>query len=368
MKKKVVVIVQTSSDCNLDCDYCYVKASTGGLRYKMSIEKINRLIKNCSFGFDEVKFCWHGGEPILAGFNFYEEVIRSQKEINEINKIEFRNTIQTNGLLLTNQWLDFFKKNKFSMGISFDAPPEINRLQRANKKGISEVYIADIASKLKQYKMPLNVLCVVSKFNVLKGKEIFDFFNNLGVNSYSLLLMMKTPLVNCPESPTNEELSELYKTTFELWLRREHRFKVVEPIETIVRSLLGEKTPRLCSFGNHCLKRMITITSSGNVIPCGSFVSPEFILGDIYKNKLLKIFSSQSCDKFRNKRAVYIQENCNSCEFISICRGGCREVAYWHTGEYDGKYPYCESRKEVFIYIRKRLKKIMKESKSGVSF
>lgn len=368
MKKKMIVIVQTGSDCNLDCDYCYIKASTGGLKYKMPIEKINQLVKNCSFGFDEVKFCWHGGEPILAGFDFYKEVIRSQKEINKISKVEFRNVIQTNGLLLTDQWLDFFKENKFSVGISFDAPPEINRLQRANKEGISEVYITDIANKLKQHKMPLNVLCVVSKLNVLKGKEIFDFFNDLGVNSYSLLLMMKTPLANCPEAPTNEDLSELYKTTFELWLKRKHGFRVVEPIETMVRSLLGEKMPRLCSFGNHCLERMITITPNGNIIPCGSFVSPEFILGDIYKNKLFGALFSQSCDKFRNQRATYIQKSCNGCEFISICRGGCREVAYWHTGEYAGKYPYCESRKETFSYIRNRLKEVMEKSKLGTSF
>lgn len=354
-------IIQTSSDCNFDCSYCYVKASTGGVKQRMSLEEVDRLIRNCSIGFDEVKFCWHGGEPLLMGIEFYQKALQIQQEITLNQKTEFKNALQTNGSLLNYEWLDFFMENKFSVGVSFDAPPETNQFQRVRDKAISEIYIFDIIEKLKRNGLFFNALCVISRNNVRKGEEIFNFFKSLNTNSYSLLLMMKTSLADCPEQPTNKELFELYKTTFELWLNEKHNFRVIEPIETIVRSLLGEKMPKLCAFGNHCLVRMITITPLGNVVPCGSFVSSEFVLGNVFKEPLLKTLYSRRAENFRNQRARYINTHCLDCEFISICRGGCREVAFWHSGSYDGEYPYCKARKEIFMYIRRRLNEVLKK-------
>lgn len=359
MKKTAVVIVQTSSECNLRCKYCYVRASEDR-KIKMSIADVKKLIQNISLDFDRIRFVWHGGEPLLMGIDFYQEVVRVQEEISKNYKIEFRNGIQTNGLLLTDEWLSFFNKNRFSAGISFDAPPEVHAYQRANRTvEAAESDLRAIVEKFEKHNLSLNAICVISKLNVNGGEEIFNFFSDIGAVSYSLLLMMKTPLPECPEAPTNQELTNLYKTTFELWLKGQHNFKSIEPIETMVRSLLGEETPLSCSFASHCLERMITITPEGNVVPCGSFTSSEFILGNILKDPLLKILYNQQCDKFRNQRSAYINENCLNCEFISICRGGCREVAFWHSGEYGGEYPYCEARKETFTYMRKRLQETL---------
>lgn len=360
MKRAITVIVQTSSECNFNCAYCYMKASTGGIKQKMSLEEMERLIKNCSVGFDEVKFCWHGGEPLLMGIEFYQKALQVQQKITVNKKIEFKNSIQTNGALLDDEWLSFFRKEKFSVGVSFDAPSEVNQFQRARER-ISETYIFDIAERLKKNNLSFNALCVVSRHNVKRGEEIFNFFKSFNANSYSLLLMMKTSLADCPEQPTNKELFELYKTTFELWLNEKHGFKVIEPIHTIMHSLLGGKTPKLCSFGNHCLIRMITVAPKGNVIPCGSFVSQEFILGNVFKESLLRTLYSKRAENFRSRRERYIKTRCLDCEFVSICRGGCREVAFWHSGNYDGEYPYCQARKETFLYMKNRLKEVLEK-------
>ena len=361
MKRIITVIVQTSLDCNFNCVYCYVKASIDNASYKMSLTEVEQLIKNCVADFDEVKFCWHGGEPLLMGIEFYQKALQIQREMSALYNVSFKNSLQTNGSLLTDEWLSFFKENNFSIGVSFDAPPEVNQLQRVSNKVISEVYIADIVEKIRKYHLSFNALCVVSKHNVKRGEEIFNFFKSFGANSYSLLLMMKTSLVDCPEPSTNEELFELYKTTFELWLSENHKFKVIEPIDTIIHSLLGRKMPKLCAFGNHCLVRMITITPNGNVVPCGSFVAPEFVLGNIYEAPLLKALHSRQAKNFRSKRKHYVQAHCLDCEFVSICRGGCREVAFWHSGEYGGEYPYCQARKNIFAYIRSRLKEVLQK-------
>jgi uncharacterized protein len=330
----------------------------------MSIDNLGAYIRNISFGFDDVRLCWHGGEPLLMGIDFYRAALDVQQKIKLINGTKFYNSIQTNGILLSDEWMSFFKENKFSVGVSFDAPPDVNASQRACSIGkLSDGYIFEISKLFKKYQLPFNVLCVVSKENVSRSREIFNFFDSIGVNSYSLLLMMKTSLEGCPDCPTNEELFDAYRTTFDMWLKGEHKFKAIDPIDTMVKSLLGTTMPGLCSFGNHCLIRMITITPDGNVVPCGSFVSNEYILGNIKNVPLLKILSDKQCRHFRQKREACITDNCRNCEFISICRGGCREVAYWHTGMYDSAYPYCEARKKTFGYIRERLNEELKKTR-----
>lgn len=305
MEKVINVIAQTSSDCNIYCGYCYVRASRNGLKIFMPIDGLSGLIRNCSYGFDEVRFCWHGGEPLLRGIKFYQQVVSTQKLLSKESGVKFQNSIQTNGLLIDDDWIKFFNDECFSVGVSFDAPPDVNNRHRIlGQRGIPRDYLFRAVDCLNRYGFPLNILCVVSELNVNRGEEIFNFFSSIGVNSYSLLLMMKTSLAGCPNPPSNEELFNLYKTTFDLWLGRNHEFESIDPIDTIVKALLGSEMIKLCSFGAHCLKRMITVAPNGDIIPCGSFIADKFVLGNALKEPLLKALASDKCKSFREQREV----------------------------------------------------------------
>lgn len=366
MKKVITVIVQTTSDCNLNCGYCYVRASRiiHRSRDKVFLQNIEKVIHNCVFEYDRVKFDWHGGEPLLMGIDFYKDIVRAQKRLTNSYGVEFRNTIQTNGTLLTNDYLRFFADNNFTIGVSFDGSPEVSIKTRFNRTGInSQDFICDISERIKSAGFPLCMLCVVSKQNVTMGEEIFKFFLSLGVSSYSFLPLMELPRVNYLKMPSNKELFELYKTTFELWLSPLNSFKTIEPITTIVQSLISGKTPDLCSFSSSCLRQMATITPEGNVVQCGSLIANELILGNIYESPLIKILSSQKSRNLRKIRTDAVKEYCVECEFVSICRGGCRESAYWYSGKYNGAYPFCEARKETFQYIKKRLETIFSKAR-----
>lgn len=367
MKRVVTLIVQTTSDCNLNCGYCYVRTSRlvhHRGRGKVFLRNIEKVIHNCVFGYDKIKFDWHGGEPLLRGIDFYIEVVKVQNRLINSCGVEFRNTIQTNGTLLTNDYLRFFADNNFTIGVSFDGLPEVNRQNRFSRTGInSQDFIRDVSERIKSAEFPLCMLCVVSKNNVAMGEEIFKFFLSLGVSSYSFLPLMQLPRADCPKTPSNKELFELYKTTFELWLSPLNIFKTIEPITTIVQSLISGKTPNLCSFSSSCLKRMATITPEGNVAQCGSLIADELILGNIYEDPLIKILSSQKSRDLQRARTKVVKEYCTGCEFVSICRGGCRESAYWHSGKYSGAYPFCEARKETFQYIKKRLETVFSKAR-----
>jgi len=348
----------TTSNCNLQCSYCYTKASRRNIQ-NFDINNVKVLIKNSSIGFDSIEFCWHGGEPLLVGRKFYNEVIKYQKEETQRRDVTFYNRLQTNGILIDTVWMDFFRKNGFHFGISLDAPSDIYPIHR--KTNVNN--LLKTCEIIKKENFPLGVLCVISKLNVSRGVEIFDWYKSLGVNSFGLLPLKCVPLSSKPLAPTNEELFHLYKSIFDLWMWTPNEFSCIEPLDTMIRSMLGQP-PKGCSFANSCLKKMITIDQNGNVIPCSSLTADNFILGNILEKPLNKILMETKTKQLRKQRTRHVNKHCGQCKYIAICRGGCRANAYWATGKYDGDYPFCEARVKTFDYIEQTFQNISKTQRT----
>lgn len=343
--------MMTSSMCNIDCSYCYMKASRRNIG-QFDIAAIPTLIKNCSVGFDEVEFCWHGGEPLLVGKEFYRRAIWAQQEISDSSGTQFQNVMQTNGILLDREWVTFLKEANINFGFSFDAPPETNELHR----GDNSERIIDAWELTRAANLPVGVICVVSKHNVHKAQEIFDFFLAHGVTSYSFLPLRAVPACNLPPLPTNDDIFELLRETFELWLSRENNIVSIDPIATMMKALLDGQ-PQSCSFAASCPDRMISIDQNGNVIPCCSLVENDFIMGNILTDPLVDIIDRKKAPLIQ-LRASAKTAFCAGCEYLLLCNGGCRADAYWATGRYDGPYPYCATRKKMFTYLQGRLRQL----------
>lgn len=352
MKKAITIIMITNSDCNMQCLYCYSRASRRNVK-GFKIEDIGTMIHNASVGFDSVEFCWHGGEPLLVGKDFYQEAINAQKAETGKRNIVYHNNIQTNGLLLDASWIDFLQRNNFHVGISLDAPTDVYVAHRRSDVNA----LLKTCVEIKTAGMPLGVLCVVSKLNVYRAEEIFHFYKTIGVNSFGLLPLKSVPLSERPMMPTNDEMFAFYKNMFDLWAQTENSFSSVEPLDTMMRSLLGQR-PRGCSFANSCLKKMITIDQEGNIVPCGSLVEDQFMLGNILAQPLINTLAGAKTKVLAKVRNDHNAEKCGRCEYVAICRGGCRADSYWATGNYGGDYPFCETRKKTFDYIKLFLKNV----------
>ncbi|MEW5908157.1 MAG: radical SAM protein [Patescibacteria group bacterium] len=359
MKRHISIVLMATWDCVLFCAYCYVRATRRN-RSSIHQNQLETLMKNCSEGYDSLEFCWHGGEPLLLGKDFYRKVVKIQERISEQTGVKFENVIQTNGVLLDEEWLKLIKEINFSVGLSIDAPIEMHLKYRPHcNRNMKLEDWKKIWELVKYYRGSLGCLCVVTKDNVTRAKEIFDLFKELGASTYSLLPLKKMPNLDCPESPSNEALAKLYCDTFELWTNTPNTFTSIEPLETMVAGILGRR-PLLCSFSASCLKRMITIDPSGNIVPCASLIADKFVLGNIFEETLIRVMNNKKVRDFKNKRQASMNKYCNNCEYIAICRGGCRNTAFWTSNDYElSKYPYCESRKRTFNYLRVRLREIL---------
>lgn len=117
-----------------------------------------------SQGLNEVHFLWQGGEPTLCGLDFYEKIIQLQKKYMPKDKdVKIYNALQTNGILLTEDWASFLAKNQFLVGLSLDGTKEMHDTFRVDKRkqGFYELVVAAL-KRLQDAQVEVNILSVIN--------------------------------------------------------------------------------------------------------------------------------------------------------------------------------------------------------------
>ena len=104
--KALTVIFKPTSECNFRCKYCY-HADTEFIPGIISDDNLEKLIKLAQVEYDRIEYIWHGGEPLMCGLGFFKKVISLQKKFCKSNQ-KILNSIQTNGSLLTDNFIKFF--------------------------------------------------------------------------------------------------------------------------------------------------------------------------------------------------------------------------------------------------------------------
>ncbi|MBW4839254.1 MAG: radical SAM protein, partial [Paenibacillaceae bacterium] len=175
-----------SEDCNLACDYCYY--STCGGKPGPKINRIDsalldKFIKDyMQYSQGAATFAWQGGEPLLAGLDFFQEVVYRQTLHAPPHTI-ISNSLQTNATLVDDRWAAFFRTYQFLIGVSLDGPKEIHDSRRVNAagKGSFDRAMAGIGH-LRKHQVDFNILTVIHKGNVDQAKTLMAFYRENGFN------------------------------------------------------------------------------------------------------------------------------------------------------------------------------------------
>ena len=125
-------------DCNLRCNYCFAaQGDFGGGRKLMPLETgkqaIDFLISN-SQGRRNLELDFFGGEPLM-NFDVVKEIVLYAREQEKIHNKNFRFTITTNGLLLSDDKIDFINREMSNVVLSIDGRKEINDKLRVRVDG-----------------------------------------------------------------------------------------------------------------------------------------------------------------------------------------------------------------------------------------
>jgi len=345
----LVPIVRVTEECNLACPYCYV---FGAKQSTMNHRTLKRIIEQTTGVYDYVKFLWHGGEPLMAGLDFFKKIIEIQKPIKDDTRIQ--NTVQTNGLLLNRKILEFFKENEFRVGVSINGPKQIHNADRILPDG-SGTHSA-VMKKIKimrEMGMYIKGLAILTRKGLNHITEIYDFFSkeqmDFGIN----------PVVE--QNPQQQITGEEYGVAMiQLY---EHIMDIDEGIECEVieeyRNAVKEGETRTCLQRKDCYKNFAGFDPEGNMYNCNRFASHrDWALGNINRKPLKDIMSSQ---KYLSLERDPNKIGCNKCYWKNICNGGCGYEAFLSYGTLQARTPFCEGRKMIFEHIAAREGAILNE-------
>lgn len=325
----------------------------------MSDEILEKLIKD-ALDLDQkvYTFVWHGGEPLLAGLDFFKKVVAYQKKYNFHSGL-IDNRIQTNGLLITDEWLDFFVQNNFIVGISIDGPAMVHNRYRkdANGEGTFDRVMKNIR-KAQARGLEVGVIAVVTSFSANFPDEIYRFFIS---NRLKKLTFNPAFEIDCNGKVADFSVSPDDYTRFlirviELWAENDDPEIKIRQIHEPLRGLIFGR-PTVCTYCGGCAQS-IDVFPNGDVAPCHESIGNKFfILGNITNRSLREILSGIAYKTYESY-AKDMPRACEVCHWFAICHGGCghhrRLIAA--CGQLE-KYVYCDSRKKVFEVLEEKIKK-----------
>ncbi len=323
-------IKPTSFQCNINCDYCFYLEKEFIFEHKtwMDDKVLEEFIIKyiTSSPSADVHFTWQGGEPTMAGVGFFRKAIALQQQYKGSKNIF--NALQTNGLLLNDEWCDFLKKNNFLVGISIDGPEELHNRYRKNKAGKGTFdKVMRAVSLLNKHKVEFNTLTVINNFNVSHPMEVYDFLKSIGSKHMQFIELLETTVPNDKfTSNTGFDIvnfsvpakayGQFMSTIFRHWVKHDVGDIFIRQFESFISCVLGHGHTS-CVFQPVCHDNFV-IESNGDIYECDHFVYPDFKIENVFNSD----FDTIATPKLSGEKSNLSAE-CQSCDYKVICNGGC---------------------------------------------
>ncbi|GHU75335.1 radical SAM/SPASM domain-containing protein [Clostridia bacterium] len=369
MRPLTMLVKPASSLCNCACRYCFYRDVAGkredGSSGVMSEQTLNTLVRK-AFAYADgcVSICFQGGEPMMAGLEFYRRFISLVRAYNT-RGTSVSLFIQTNGLLIDDEWAEFFKDNGFLVGVSLDGPQSIHDANRVGADGKGTYsYVIDAINILKQHKTLYNILCVVTSQSASESAELFDELSPHGYLQF-IPCIGDFDSADSPYAPTAEAYGDFLKAVFdryELSINAGHAVSVRNLDNYII--MLAGYPPEQCGMTGVCGLYYL-VEADGSVYPCDFYALDTHKLGDINTDSIPRLAKARDALAFTSSSAIK-HPDCPMCKWFALCKGGCRRDCEPYTNGQPSLNRYCEGLKGFFEYAYPRMEQLAKKVTAGV--
>ena len=349
-----LLIKPAGPDCNLACRYCFYRPALGLYPQtphpRMSVEVLRevvgqymamawsqteagRLVAGPSNGqTTPAAFCWQGGEPTLMGVDFYRTVIALQKKHGHSGQV-VANSLQTNGILIDDEWARLLARYRFLIGVSIDGPPEVHDHYRVNLGG--EGTLARVLrglNTLQRNGVESNALCLVTSHSASRARVIWEFLREqkleylqfipclerkIGTDTIFPVPLRRSDappgkIVSVPIFPdaglaeftvTPEQYGDFLCEIFDLWWP-EREAAHVRIFDDLLADSLGVPESKTCEFRPRCGDYLV-VEHNGDVFDCDFFVDREHQVGNLMQTPLAKLAEAPSFTQFAAAKSCY---------------------------------------------------------------
>lgn len=362
-----ILIKPASANCNMDCKYCFYKClSSHREEYSkgfMKEETLETLVREAiAYADGSLTFAFQGGEPTLAGLDFFQKAVELQQKYNN-KKLQIGNTIQTNGLLIDEKWARFLGEHRFLVGLSLDGPKKMHDRYRKDAAGQDTfARIMHSVQLLEQYHVDYNVVTVVTNDTAKQASFLYKFWKR---NHYPFVQFI--PCMDEIKRQDGTQERSIYAVEpeqygkflcelFDLWYAD---FVAGETMDIRMFSNLAQMAAGYpaeeCGM-NGCCNCYFVVEGDGSVYPCDFYCMDAWKLGTV-NDGFVQMKTSEKAKAFvEASRPVCAA--CQECPHFSLCRGGCRR---WREPFVDGKpglNQLCSAYRMFFAHTAERMERL----------
>ena len=366
-----IFVKPVGADCNLRCSYCYYLDNKNLSRDCFLMD--DELLEKYIIGHFEacrdkiVNFSWHGGEPLIAGLEFFRKVVSLQKK-HCPNDFSYVNGIQTNGTLLNDEWCSFFAAEKFNIGLSIDGPEDLHNRFRRTREGLPTYsQVMNGLKLLRKNKIIPEILCVVNSENVKHPSRIYNFLRRTGAKFVTFLPLVERepdlPGGVSKDSVPSEAFGLFLSKIFDLWVSSGIGEIKVQIFEEAAR-VAFDQDHTLCLFKKTC-GGVPVLERNGDFYSCDHYVDDDHRVGNIRSHSLEDLLTSRRQREFGLAKLNTLPAYCVNCAVRDMCNGECPKNRFLLTPDGEPGLNYlCEGYKYFFNHCRPFVEAIRQMFKS----
>jgi len=328
-----VMIKPIGAQCNLRCQYCFYLEKNalyphkGAASFRMSDSVLEEAVRSIIAARGpkqrEVLFAWQGGEPSLLGRDFFAKALALQMKYAPAG-VSIRNSLQTNGTLLSEDFCRFLKDAGFLVGISVDGPRALHDIYRRDitGRGSFDTVMRGIDA-LNRHAVPYNLLTVVNRDNSQHPEEVYRLLTELGSAHLQFIPLVEPDIhsIVSPRSVTGKQWGIFLQKVFTAWARQDIGRIHVQHFEMLLGIVLGAP-PSLCVHAA-CCGHAVALEHNGDLYSCDHFVDTPHLLGNITHHPLPELLNSPTQQAFGSAKSDSLPQTCRNCSYLALCHGAC---------------------------------------------
>ena len=346
------------------CHYCFYRDEQQNRSTSedcmMTLQTAETLIRRCFAELEPggfVSFAFQGGEPTLAGLDFFRFFTQTVRKYNQ-KRVTVQYAIQTNGLAVAEEWARFFREENFLVGISLDGTPDVHDALRPDASGDGTwTRVMQTIKLLEQYHIECNLLCVVTKRLAKKAERVYKSMKATGVRYLQF--------IPCLDPLGEQRGIENYSLSPELYAQfcapcLTHGIVTGKQVPMSVFACL--KIIYNCSWAHQRelahYRRVRFLHGCGGqwrCYPCDFYCLDEYKLGTFKMTLYNHCFWGEKMRTFI-KDGWNVPAECQQCRWVNLCHGGCKRDR--NTADEAQRSYYCKALQKFFAYAEPRMREM----------
>ena len=339
-----LVVVQSTSLCNLDCSYCYLPD-----RQKKRVFDLNLLplliqrILESPYAGPEFSLVWHAGEPLTLPTRWYDEatkILYQSLADHGALGLDFTQHVQTNATLINDSWCDCFRRNRIVAGISVDGPEDIHDAHRRfrNGRGSHALAMKGIEA-LHRNDVPFHCISVLTEDAMEQPERMYRFFRDNGIYDVGFKVEEQEG-IHTSSSMQGAAMEAKYRDFLQTFWRLSEQDGypvVLREFEQVISLIQGHQR-----MTQNELNRPFSILSvdwQGNfstfdpeLLSVASDRYGTFNLGNLRDLSLEESTKTEQFQRLFSDMSQGVHSCQEGCEYFGLCGGGNGSNKFWEHG------------------------------------